>query len=190
VQKVELLNFELTERIKKGEQSAFKILFKLYHKPLCHFARVYVKQMDIADEIVQETFIKIWEIRHTLDETLSLKAFLYRCVHNNCINYIRKLQVDNRLSEKYVHEIKYRVQFLELGLDHSYFDELVANELDLKIQKAIDGLPEQCREIFLLSRFNDMNNRQIAEKMSVSVNTVKTQVSRALQKIRTSLKKD
>jgi len=189
VQRKELLNFELTEKLKKGDQLAFELLFKLYHKPLCNFARVYVKHEDIADEIVQETFIKIWEVRSTLDENLSVKAFLYRCVHNHSINYIRKLKVTNRLSDEYIAEIKYRMQFLEMGLDDSYFEELEAKDLEQKIQQTIDGLPQQCREIFLLSRFTEMTNRQIAEKLSVSVNTVKTQVARALHKVRIALKK-
>jgi len=187
VKKGDLLNFELTERVKQGEQVAFELLFKMHHEQLCNYARVYVKSMDIADEIVQDTFVKIWEIRTTLDPQQSLKAFLYRCVHNNCINFIKKVKVENRLSETYVNEMKHRMQILEQDASGNNFDMLAEEELEIRIKKAIDELPAQCKEIFLLSRFNEMSYQQIAAKLRISVNTVKTQLSRAMQKIRVGL---
>jgi RNA polymerase sigma-70 factor, ECF subfamily len=187
VKKGDLLNFELTERVKQGEQVAFELLFKMHHEQLCNYARVYVKSMDIADEIVQDTFVKIWEIRTTLDPDQSLKAFLFRCVHNNCINYIKKVKVNSKLSETYVNEMKYRMQLLEQDVPESYFDMLAEEELGISIKKAIDELPAQCKEIFLLSRFNEMSYQQIADKLRISVNTVKTQLSRAMQKLRGGL---
>jgi RNA polymerase sigma-70 factor, ECF subfamily len=182
VKKGDLLNFELTERVKQGEQVAFELLFKLYHAQLCNFAKLYVRFMDIAEEIVQDTFIKIWEIRKTLDPNQSLKALLFRCVHNNSINYIKKAKVNNKLSEEYIKEMNYRIQFLEQ--DTTDFDSLAEEELEIRIQKAIDELPAQCKEIFLLSRFNEMSYQQIADQLLISVNTVKTQLSRAMQKLR------
>lgn len=184
MKKEEILNFELTERIKKGEQVAFELLFKLYHMQLCNFARIYVKSYDNADEIVQDTFIKIWEIRSTLDPNQSIKAFLFRCVHNNCINYIKKAKVSGRLSEAYINEMQYRMQILEQDTPDSYFDKLAEEDLENRIQKAIDELPQQCKEIFLLNRFSEMSYKEIAEKLQISVNTVKTQLSRAMGKIR------
>jgi RNA polymerase sigma-70 factor, ECF subfamily len=189
VQKDEILNVELTRRIKQNEQTAFRLLFKLYYNQLCNYARIYVKRFEIADEIVQETFVKVWEIRSTLDERLSLKAFLYRCVHNNAINYIKKLEVDNRLTSDYVNEMKHRMQLLERETGDSYSDNLAAEELEVYIQKAIDDLPAQCREVFLLSRFKEMSYQEIADHLLISTNTVKTQLSRALQKIRSGLGK-
>jgi RNA polymerase sigma-70 factor (family 1) len=190
VQKNEILNAELTRRIKQNEQSAFELLFKLYYHQLCNYARVYVKHFELADEIVQETFVKVWEVRATLDEQLSLKAFLYRCVHNNAVNYIKKLQVNNRLTSDYVNEMKHRMRLLEMETADGYFDKLAVQELEVYIQKAIDELPPQCREIFLLSRFKEMSYQEIADHLLISTNTVKTQLSRALQKIKSGLKKN
>ncbi|HEY4788225.1 MAG TPA: RNA polymerase sigma-70 factor [Bacteroidales bacterium] len=187
--KDEILNIEITKRIKQDDTSAFELLFKLYHKQLCNYARIYVKHLEISDEIVQETFVKIWEVRETLDERLSLKAFLYRCVHNNSINYIKKMQVTNRLSKDYINEMKYRMQLLELETADKYFDKFAAEELESCIQRLIDELPAQCREVFLLSRFKEMSYQEIANQMSISINTVKTQLSRALQKLRAGLSK-
>jgi RNA polymerase sigma-70 factor, ECF subfamily len=188
VHRDEILNIELTKRIKQSEHTAFELLFKMYHKQLCSYARIYVKHLDIADEVVQETFVKVWEARSTLDEHLSLKAFLYRCVHNNSINYIKKLQVSNRLTCGYVDEMKHRISLLEMETADNDFDKLATHELETYIQKAIDELPLQCREIFLLSRFKEMSYQEIADYLSISINTVKTQLSRAMQKIRSGLK--
>ena len=188
MKKEEILNTELIERIKQGDQRAFELLFKLYHTPLCNYAKVYVKHLDIADDIVQDTFIRIWESRSGLDPCQSLKAYLYRSVHNNCINHFRKKQVDNRLTKEYQAEIRQRIELLERNFSESSLDRLVAQELEISIQKSIDGLPGQCREVFILSRYNDLSYQQIADKLSVSINTVKTQLSRALNKIRENLK--
>lgn len=184
----EILHTELIQRIKQGDQNAFELLFKLYHTPLCHYAKVYVKHIDIADDIVQDTFIRIWESRSGLDPSQSLKAYFYRCVHNNCINYLRKKQVDNRLTEEYRAEIQKRYELLERNFNESSYEKLAVQELELSIQKSIDSLPGQCREVFILSRYYDLSYQQIADKLSVSINTVKTQVSRALDKIRNDLK--
>ena len=186
MKKGDLLNFELTKKVKLGEQVAFELLFKLHHAQLCNFAHIYVRAMDIADEIVQETFITIWEIRATLNPNQSLKALLFRNVHNNCINYIKKVKVNNGLSEAYMNEMKYRMKILEQDTG-SYFDKLADDELEIRIKKAIDELPAQCKEIFLLFRFNEMNYQQIADKQRISVNAVKTQLSRAMQKLRGAL---
>jgi len=188
VNKDKLVNSELTRLIKRGEQSAFELLFKLYHASLCNFARVYVKNYDVANEIVQETFIKIWEIRSTLDENLSLKAFLYKCVHNNCINYIKKEKTVIRLTEEFCLELNYRMKFLQQDTFDHYFETLSMEELEETARKAIDDLPDQCREVFLLSRFKGLTYQEIATHQNISINTVKTQLSRALQKIRFSLK--
>jgi RNA polymerase sigma-70 factor, ECF subfamily len=188
VKKEEILHAELINRIIHGDQKAFELLFKLYHAPLCHYAKVYVKHPDIADDIVQDTFIRIWESRSGLDAGQSLKAYLYRSVHNNCINYFRKKKVDNRLTEEYHAEILRRIELLERNFNESSLERLVAQELELSIQKSIDGLPEQCREVFILSRYCDLSYQQIADKLSVSINTVKTQMSRAMEKIRKNLK--
>lgn len=186
--KNKIIQIDLIQRIKKGENSAFELLFKLYYSPLLHFARVYVKQTDAAEEIVQETFIKVWETRASLDENQSIKAYLYRCIHNNSINYIKKLQLTRKLAEEYINELIYRLRLIEQETPQNYFDILAQEELEKRITMSIDSLPPQCREIFILCRLDGLSYQQIADKLNISINTVKTQLSRALQKIRTDLK--
>ncbi len=183
-----LINTELALRIKQSDLKAFELLFKIYHKPLCNYAKVYVYNIDIADEIVQETFISIWDNRTLIDEQKSLNSFLYKCIYNNCINFIKKAQTNRKLSEAYKKEIEYRVRMLEENYSESYFDHLTNEELENSIKIAIEHLPDQCREIFLLSRYEELTYQQIADKLNISINTVKTQLSRALQKLRIDLK--
>ncbi len=189
VKRTTLLNSELTTRIVQGDKVAFELLFKMYHKPLCNFARVYVNQFHIADEIVQETFISIWKTREQLNPSMSINAYLYRCVHNNCVNYLYKARVDKRLSDAYRNEIEYRARLLDSDFSDSFYDNLANDELEFIINKAIEQLPTQCREIFLLSRYQELSYQQIAEKLGLSKNTIKTQLSRALQKIRDAMEK-
>jgi len=188
-EKLEIINGELIRKIKSGDQGAFELLFRLLHKKLCSYAYIYVRNYDVSDEIIQETFIKIWETREALREDQSVRAFLYRCVHNNCINYLKKKSVTIRLSEKYNHEFKVSAPVGEPDFNEELIEKLELENLETRLRLAIDELPDQCKEIFLLSRFNDLTYQEIAEKIGISVNTVKTQISRAFQKIRTEINK-
>lgn len=184
-----LIENDLTKRVKEGDRLAFELLFKLYYSQLIRFARVYVKSTDLGEEVVHETFIKIWENRAVLDESQSIKAYLYRSVHNNCINHLKKLKFGQRLALEYIRELETRAEIIQQATGDSYFDEISKNELVIKIKNAVDNLPLQCKEVFLLNRISDLTYQQIAEKLGLSVNTVKTQLSRALHKIKTEIKK-
>jgi len=184
----DILNSELIIRIRENDSYAFELLFKLYHKPLIHFARVYLKRLELAEEVVQETFIKVWEARSSLDETKSIKAFLYRCVHNNSINLIKKRKIDGLLTIELQKELHTRLGILSLDVQDDYFDHLELGELEDAIERAIEKLPSQCKEVFMLSRFKEMTYQQIATHLSISINTVKTQLSRAFQKLAADIK--
>lgn len=185
----DILSCELVQRVKLNDPQAFELIFKLYHKSLIHFARVYLKRLELAEEVVQETFIKVWEVRSGLDENKSLKAFLYRCVHNNCINLIKKRKIDSVLTTELRNELHTRLSIMAMDVPDDYFDHLEVLELEAAIEKAIEKLPAQCKEVFMLSRFKEMTYQQIADHLSISINTVKTQLSRAFQKLAEDLKK-
>ncbi len=186
--KEKLFEGELVRLIKRGEQSAFEILFRLHYNALIHFANTYVKRSDIADEIVQETFIKIWEIRSSIDETRSIKAFLYRCVHNNCLNYIRDQKKIVYLSSEFISELEGRFQLIDENASNNYFEYLASEQLSALVHDSIMQLPDQCREVFLLCRFHDKSYQEIATQLGISVNTVKTQLSRAMAKLNDAIK--
>jgi len=143
----------------------------------------------LADEIVQETFIKIWESKHQLQIKLSLRSYLYRCVHNNCINYIKSAAVTLKHNEEFNKEITYHANLATLNFSEEILENIISEEMEISFERKINELPAQCRDIFILSRYDQLTYQEIAQKLNLSINTVKTQISRALDKLRDTFSK-
>jgi RNA polymerase sigma-70 factor, ECF subfamily len=152
-----------------------RIVFDKYYGELCRLSFKYVGRTEIAEDIVQEIFINIWNKRFQLDNTGNIKPYLIRCAINASINYIKSKY--NRL------HLEMDVSLLEERSDYSPLDELKGSELLNLIKQAIETLPDKCRIIFVLSRFSNLTYREIAEKLGVSVKTVEAQVSIALRRL-------
>lgn len=165
--------------MKKLDRSSFEELFRAYFTPLCSFARKYVDDKDEVKDIIHQVFIALWQQRDELDLSRSLKSYLFTAVHNRCLNYLR----DRRKIVQYEapqHEAQVG-EYLESR------DHLVASETEARINSALDELPEKCREIFMMNRFEQLKYREIAAKLNISVKTVETQMSRALKTLREKL---
>lgn len=161
------------------DKQSFEILFKTHFKGLTFFALEYVKDYDIAREIVQEVFVNLWEKRNSIDLEKSPKSYLGTSVRNRCLNYLR----DHK---------KFNADILEiegLGSDEEYvkLDELITEELKNKIEEATNALPDKCREVFLLSRIENKKYKEIAHDLDISVKTVEAQMSKALKIMREKL---
>jgi RNA polymerase sigma-70 factor, ECF subfamily len=161
------------------DKAAFESLFRSEFKGLCFFALQYTKDHDTAKEITQEAFISLWEKRSFIDLSKPVKTYLTTTVRNKCLNWLR----DNK---------KFNREILDLeGLlsDKTYVqpDRLVEDELRDKIGTAIEELPERCRKIFVLNRHEKMKYQEIAIHLEISVKTVETQMSKALQHMRNRL---
>jgi len=165
--------------IGKLDKSSFEELFRTYFPPLCSFAQKYVGDADDAKDIIHQVFVGLWQKREEVDLGTSLKSYLFTGVHNRCLNHIRDrkklVQFDAPKHES------------ELGDYLASRDHLVASETEAKINKALDELPEKCREIFMMNRFDQLKYREIAEKLNISIKTVETQMSRALKTLREKL---
>lgn len=146
---------------------------------MCFFAQKYVKDYETAREIVQSAFISLWEKRETIDMDRAVKSYLSTVIHNKCTNYLR----DNRKFDQNILSIENLVEIP--GYDDA--DSMVENELKLKIELSIAELPEKCREIFVLNRYENLKYHEIADKLQISVKTVETQMSKALQHMRVRL---
>jgi RNA polymerase sigma-70 factor, ECF subfamily len=162
------------------DRKAFEILFRSHFKGMCYFAMQYVKDYESAREIVQEAFISLLEKRVFIDPEKQVKSYLSATVHNRCLNFLR----DNK-----------RFNGDLLSLEHLYPeqtfvppDKLVEKEMQKKIRIAMEELPEKCREIFHLNRFEHLKYQEVADKLGISVKTVETQMSKALQHMRIHLK--
>jgi len=178
---------ELFRQTKKGDVYAFEKLFKAYYRNLCFFAEHYVKEKAMAEEIVGNFFMNLWEKRITIEIKGPVKSYFYSSVHNQCIKYLEHLKVMKKYEEYALSRL--RSKELLAPLSNAYpLANLISQEIVVDIERSISELPEKCREIFCLSRFEEMSYEDISAKLDVSVNTVRTQMARALQKLRESLK--
>ncbi|MFA4851710.1 MAG: RNA polymerase sigma-70 factor [Bacteroidales bacterium] len=155
------------------------MLFRSSFKGLTHFARKYVKDFETAKEIVQDAFSTLWEKRESIDLSKPVKSYLTTTIYNKSLNYLR----DNKKFNKDI------LSFENLYplVDHNHGDTLVATEIAQKINSAIEELPEKCREIFVMSRYDNLKYKEIADKLQISIKTVETQMSKALQHMRERL---
>ncbi len=171
----------LLSRIKNKRIEAYKYLFELYYKELYFFARKFLENREVAEEIVQDVFIALWENKDLPDIHTSLKSYLYTSIKNRSINYL-KSKINN---------IKFVSIESTLSENHILADDqpLELEELDELIQKAVSSLPPRCKEMFHLSRNSKMTYQEIADALNVSKETVKSQISDAIKKIKTYLNK-
>lgn len=146
---------------------------------MCFFAQKYVKDFESAKEIVQDAFISLWEKRETIDMNRAVKSYLTMSIHNKCTNHLR----NNRKFDQYILDIE---NLLEVP-EYEGADSMVENELKLKIDASIRELPEKCREIFVMNRYENLKYQEIADKLQISVKTVESQMSKALQHMRIRL---
>lgn len=161
------------------DKQGFEVLFRKHFKGLTYFALEYVKDHDIARDIVQEAFVNFWEKRDSIELNRSPKSYLGTAVRNRCLNYLRD-------HKKFDHSI---LEFEGLGGSHDYVvqDQLVVDELKASIEKATRELPKKCREIFLLNRLEHKKYQEIADELNISVKTVEAQMSKALRIMRVKL---
>ena len=181
---MEYSNQQLINGIQQGDITAFEELHKRYYIFLCLIAEHIVRNPSDAQEIVSDVFIKIWNIREKIDITTSIKAYLVRAVHNTSVNYLERYKISNKLTDS-LSNSDYKL----LAWDSDYpLGQLYEKEIMNILDQGISTLPDACREIFILSRNEDMKYRDIADKLGISVNTVKTQMKIALVRLRETLK--
>lgn len=178
------LEQELLSLIKNNEERFLELLFKLYYSRLCAYASIFIKVPDLAEEIVHETFIRFWENRTSLKIDISFRAYIFRSVHNNCINYLKKNAVLKRQFQLMSDEISYHNYLALQNFNSEIIDNLISEETEIKLNKLLDALPAQSRRIFLMNRFDNLSYSQIAAELNLSIETVRTQIKRALKKIR------
>ena len=176
---VEYSDSKVITLLKQGSEKVFEKVFKDHFKSLHAYAYTFLKDDEQAEEVVQNVFCRIWEKRGQLKTDGSLKSYLYRAVHNESLNYLKHQKVKASFHVYYADEME-QVQ------DHSS-KNILANELEKHIQQAMNELPQQCRTIFQLSRFERLKYQQIADQMGLSVKTIENQMGKALKLMRIKL---
>ncbi len=168
------------ENIKNLDKAAFEQLFREYFKPLTAFAKKYVGDIDVAKEIVHEVFINLWTKKESIDIEKAVKSYIYTSTYNRSLNYLRDNKKFERNADLESNSINESIW--------NYSDQVETLELEEKINKTINSLPEKCREVFILSRYDGLKYHEIAEKLNISVKTVESQMSKALMVLRENLK--
>jgi RNA polymerase sigma-70 factor (ECF subfamily) len=170
---------EIIRRIRQGDIKQFESLFRSSYVSLVRYAKTLIKDHDSAEEMVQDLFFKIWQDKEKLNIESSLNGYLFRSVHNKCLHFIEHKKVVERYAEE--------MSFRQPDKQESPSDILQYRELQARISRILERLPERCGQVFYLSRFEGLKYTEIAEKLSVSVKTVEANMGRALKEFRNEL---
>lgn len=162
----------LLSRIKKDDEDAFALLFRQYYVQLCRYAMLFVGEKYASEEIVMNLFTSIWENRDKLNNVKSLRPYLFRSIKNRCLNWFRDRDDNIRLDDTLLGLLTYENSSLEI------------DELNKFVEEAIMSLPDRCKDVFLMSKQENMKHKEIAKKMNISTKTVESQITKALRRIR------
>ena len=168
-------------------RESFKEVYISYYSRMKRFAQQYVIREEDADNIVQDIFLELWEKQLQLNSIVNLNGFLFRILKNKCIDFLRRKKLEQQIADKiqseYIRTLMLKFESLE-ALEDKFFDDV---DTDTIIQKAIDSLPEKCREIFIKNKIEGKKQKLIAEELYISVHTVESQMAIAYKKLRKAL---
>lgn len=178
----------IVEQLKHGNEDAYKYIYDHHYVLLCHVANQYLKDNFLSETIVGDVIFHLWEIRETLNITISVRSYLMKAVRNRCMDYLK--------SDHEKKEISFSVLVAEEMSEEKYLQSdnyplgtLLERELENEIRVAIDKLPIECRCVFEKSRFEEKKYEEIAAELNISVNTVKYHIKNALSFLQTELGK-
>lgn len=170
---------DLVERIKSGSEDAFAILYGQYHQELCNYITAISGDLYASEDIVQQTFIKLWSNREKLNVAEDkLKQYLFKISYNLFIDTKRKQKKENKFLEK----LKHRAYLELLETDTALFEERLR-----KVEAEIENLPDQCKLVFILSKKEGLKYKEISERLHISIKTVEVHMAKALKRLRAQL---
>lgn len=164
------------QKIQQKNLDVFESYYKEHYKAFFLASYNYVKTTEVAQEIVNDVFLKIWEDAEKITIESSLKAYIYRAIINRSINALnkQKRESQNQRELEQTHQETYELREIEV------------NELKVQLYKAIDALPDQCKKVFVMSRMDGLKQQDIADKLGISIKTVKNHITHALKQLRKS----
>ncbi len=180
----ELQDRSLIQAIRTGDEGAFQQVVEAHYAALCGFANTYTRSDDLAEEVVQDVLLAVWERRTQLQISGSLKSYLYGAVRNKALNVIRRVKVETQITSQLT------TDEWPIGLGRakgSELDRMVTAEVWEAVRNAIEDMPEKRRAVFLLRWDHGMSYAEIASTMETSVSAVERQLSRALQGLRAAI---
>ena len=177
-QEFNLIGKNSDKNITMADADIFKALFHAHCQALIYFAYRFVRDMHIAEDIVQEVFVKVWKNRNTLDFTENMETYLFTAVRNLSLKHPRHTDVKRK-----------GTQLIQIQLGNVPTPDEILNykEIETAVEKTIQDLPERCRQIFSMNRYDGLTYNEISKILNISVKTVETQMSRALRFLRKRL---
>lgn len=166
---------ELLARVRVGDERAFDAIFREHYPPLVRCAEAMLHRRDVAEEIVQEVMLALWQRRDSLVVEDSLRAYLFRATRNRALNHIRHLAIE-RKAEPELSAVE--------PAHAAGTDGLLGEEMETALRRAVRALPPRCREVFELSRVSGLRYAEIAVTLGISVKTVEAQMGKALRVLR------
>jgi len=178
---------DLASKIRTGDEKALEYLKNEWNQRLMTFARSYVRSRDVSEDLIQDTFIKVWETRELLERENYLVPYMFTILKNKCLDYLKhktvELKYNNRTSEDYCYLIANLY-----ALEDKSINIITESQIKEALFAAIKKMPQPRRDIFIMSRFKDLKNYEIAQELSISVKTVEYHISRAVSFLREELK--
>ncbi len=171
---------ELINEVQQGKNEAWEYITKAYYPQILNFITGMTRDRETAEELVQDVFVNFWVKRDRLNVTISLKAYLYRAARNHTLNYLKR--------KKFEQDYQKGLMLTTPWQKNQTEQDFTFSELEKKLNQAIDSLPENCKEIFLLSRYEGMTYKEIAVTLDVPARTVHYQIGLALKHLRNKLK--
>ena len=172
---------QIIERLKRGDERAFRYIYDRHYVLLCRFAEQLLNDLPLAEEVVDDVIFYLWEHRTEVEITYSLRAYLIRAVRNRCLNELNSLgnRIESRVSSLSVAE---NLEFLDAIFveERTPLGHLLEQELEDELLRRIDELPSECKAVFKKSRFEGKKYEEIAEELHISVNTVRYHIKNAL----------
>ncbi len=178
----------ILEQLKKGSSEAYRYIYKHYYALLCHIASEYMHDDFLAETIVGDVIFHIWEHRESLEIHTSLRSYLIKSVRNRCLDDLALKRNQVEMPFSYFQDNEESIE--SYIIDERYpLDSLFSRELEQILKEAIEKIPDETKQVFLLSRFRNKKYEEISAELDISVNTVKYHIKKALSLIRLSLDK-
>ena len=171
-------NNELFHRLRLGDETAFDEIFRAWYPSLVRTAESIARSRAVAEEIVQDAMLELWRRRESLAHDTAPQAYLFQSTRNRALNYVRHERVERKAEPILTDRSE---------IDASASAEVVEEEIEVALRRAVAELPERCREVFELSRTSGLKYSEIAAVLGISVKTVEAQMGRALRSLRVKL---
>jgi RNA polymerase sigma-70 factor (ECF subfamily) len=180
-------NETIVEDLKNGQESALRFIYDQYYNKLVAFAKYTIRNPLLAEDFVQDAYCILWQNREKLQVHQPVQAYLFRIVHNRCVDYLRKIVSKSEYDNQAQWKLK-EAELTQTPFENTIISEIQTEEAQHIIQQTIQTFSAQTREIFQLSRNEQLKNNEIAERTGLSVKSIEYHIGKALQQFRTALK--